>query len=126
MALELITKIGNEQCGFLVAKCGNRYDVYSTTDLSKCNSYNSVGCARKVEDAIKMMNNHFEKTSGKQKNYHVQLYYHCCLDVEISAIDELDAVNKAQQWADSLDADDFLNLSEPQSDGHDVELLDEE
>lgn len=54
------------------------------------------------------------------KKFNVQLFYTSCLELPISAETEEDALLQAEEIANSLTNDEFVNLSEPQSNGYDI------
>ena len=55
------------------------------------------------------------------KKYSVKLFYHLCLDFDVTASSEQEALEKAQSMAESLSAEEFIESV--QEDGNEVEEL---
>lgn len=55
------------------------------------------------------------------KKYSVKLFYHLCLDFDVKASSEQEALEKAQSMAESLSAEEFIESV--QEDGNEVEEL---
>lgn len=55
------------------------------------------------------------------KKYSVKLFYHLCLDFDVTASSEQEALEKAQSMAEKLSAEKFIESV--QEDGNEVEEL---
>lgn len=55
------------------------------------------------------------------KKYSVKLFYHLCLDFDVKASSEQEALEKAQSMAEKLSAEKFIESV--QEDGNEVEEL---
>lgn len=54
------------------------------------------------------------------KKYRVNLYYHGCISVEVSAEDEESALEQAEKIADNMTDEEFMSEAELLGDGTDV------
>ena len=54
------------------------------------------------------------------KKFRVNLYYHGCVSVEVSAKDKESAIEKAEEFADNMTDEKFVREAEFLGDGVDV------
>ena len=77
-----------------------------------------------IHYAVKSILENMELPTAVEKDYEVYLYYHGCFSVVVQATSEEEAYQKAILEEEKLSELDFYKAIELQTNGHDINLLD--
>ena len=84
-----------------------------------------VGSMPYIHYAVKGLLEIMELPTSIEKDYEVYIYYHGCFSVVVQATSEEEAYQKALLEEEKLSEAEFYQAIELQSNGHDVNLLDD-